>query len=115
MATQKKSPLLSRFTWFLGFLGWIPAHSSAASTEAYPPIDSSIISSANYEIRRLLCPDCGSVSDVVYLPERESFFVSTFQGDLWKIRSEEHTSELQSRPHLVCRLLLEKKKNIRAV
>src|SRR5690554_7757711 len=27
-------------------------------------------------------------------------------------RSEEHTSELQSRPHLVCRLLLEKKKKI---
>src|SRR3989442_1944799 len=25
------------------------------------------------------------------------------------IRSEEHTSELQSRPHLVCRLLLDKK------
>src|SRR5437870_8785368 len=28
-----------------------------------------------------------------------------------KFRSEEHTSELQSRGHLVCRLLLEKKKN----
>src|SRR3989442_4696813 len=28
------------------------------------------------------------------------------------LRSEEHTSELQSRPHLVCRLLLEKKKKI---
>src|SRR3989442_2482579 len=28
-------------------------------------------------------------------------------------RSEEHTSELQSRPHLVCRLLLEKKKTSR--
>src|SRR5439155_8299592 len=27
------------------------------------------------------------------------------------LRSEEHTSELQSRGHLVCRLLLEKKKN----
>src|SRR3989442_7311570 len=27
-------------------------------------------------------------------------------------RSEEHTSELQSRPHLVCRLLLEKKKQV---
>src|SRR3989442_2202600 len=27
-------------------------------------------------------------------------------------RSEEHTSELQSRPHLVCRLLLEKKNYI---
>src|SRR2546422_7868045 len=30
----------------------------------------------------------------------------------WRRRSEEHTSELQSRLHLVCRLLLEKKKNI---
>src|SRR5690625_6224038 len=28
----------------------------------------------------------------------------------WPPRSEEHTSELQSRGHLVCRLLLEKKK-----
>src|SRR3989442_13671294 len=31
------------------------------------------------------------------------------------MRSEEHTSELQSRPHLVCRLLLEKKKNNQTV
>src|SRR2546429_1435719 len=31
---------------------------------------------------------------------------------LWVGRSEEHTSELQSRLHLVCRLLLEKKKYI---
>src|SRR2546422_4865491 len=31
-----------------------------------------------------------------------------------KERSEEHTSELQSRLHLVCRLLLEKKKQARA-
>src|SRR5690554_7523422 len=30
--------------------------------------------------------------------------------DILLKRSEEHTSELQSRPHLVCRLLLEKKK-----
>src|SRR3712207_7204228 len=29
------------------------------------------------------------------------------------LRSEEHTSELQSRQYLVCRLLLEKKKTIR--
>src|SRR3989442_4988536 len=28
------------------------------------------------------------------------------------VRSEEHTSELQSRPHLVCRLLLEKKNTL---
>src|SRR2546429_7045198 len=31
-------------------------------------------------------------------------------GDPQEVRSEEHTSELQSRLHLVCRLLLEKKK-----
>src|SRR5437899_4636971 len=30
---------------------------------------------------------------------------------VWAKRSEEHTSELQSLRHLVCRLLLEKKKN----
>src|SRR5207253_9412465 len=39
-----------------------------------------------------------------------------FSPDKWqpgfpdRLRSEEHTSELQSRGHLVCRLLLEKKK-----
>src|SRR3712207_7929725 len=32
------------------------------------------------------------------------------QCSLWLQRSEEHTSELQSRQYLVCRLLLEKKK-----
>src|SRR3989449_7456706 len=32
-------------------------------------------------------------------------------GGLAEERSEEHTSELQSRLHLVCRLLLEKKKH----
>src|SRR5690606_41801186 len=31
------------------------------------------------------------------------------RGLLWIVRSEEHTSELQSRENLVCRLLLEKK------
>src|SRR2546429_2250860 len=33
-------------------------------------------------------------------------------NDCWAQRSEEHTSELQSRLHLVCRLLLEKKKTL---
>src|SRR5258708_4485201 len=33
----------------------------------------------------------------------------------WKQRSEEHTSELQSPDHLVCRLLLEKKKHAKIV
>src|SRR2546429_3081835 len=34
-----------------------------------------------------------------------------FGLSVFLLRSEEHTSELQSRLHLVCRLLLEKKKN----
>src|SRR2546425_9699480 len=33
------------------------------------------------------------------------------EADLGQLRSEEHTSELQSLAYLVCRLLLEKKKN----
>src|SRR2546429_2520275 len=47
-----------------------------------------------------------------------SFFASPHPSELYSrpcffasARSEEHTSELQSRLHLVCRLLLEKKKN----
>src|SRR5690625_1548552 len=46
--------------------------------------------------------------------ELEQFYlrwygVEEFKSILEQIRSEEHTSELQSRGHLVCRLLLEKK------
>src|SRR5258708_10164153 len=45
-------------------------------------------------------------------PELESSLLTYFRRDVprW-MRSEEHTSELQSPDHLVCRLLLEKKKN----
>src|SRR2546422_4514009 len=52
-------------------------------------------------------------------PELRRFFVAAGFNSVGiasaagagKARSEEHTSELQSRLHLVCRLLLEKKKN----
>src|SRR2546422_8401357 len=37
---------------------------------------------------------------------------STEDAEFYLVRSEEHTSELQSRLHLVCRLLLEKKKHL---
>src|SRR5690625_4344804 len=37
-------------------------------------------------------------------------FEGSINADRREIRSEEHTSELQSRGHLVCRLLLEQKK-----
>src|SRR5436305_15295113 len=41
---------------------------------------------------------------------RVDFYLRVAPAETDKNRSEEHTSELQSRPHLVCRLLLEKKK-----
>src|SRR5439155_19720222 len=46
-------------------------------------------------------------------PERPICRASIGSGKDMSIRSEEHTSELQSRGHLVCRLLLEKKKPVR--
>src|SRR5438045_7869806 len=44
--------------------------------------------------------------ELALMPHRDF----TFAVPIWKKRSEEHTSELQSLRHLVCRLLLEKKK-----
>src|SRR2546422_8190699 len=40
----------------------------------------------------------------------EALRLKELEEQLANLRSEEHTSELQSRLHLVCRLLLEKKK-----
>src|SRR5690554_7435894 len=47
----------------------------------------------------------GLIHEVKPVSEIVKDIISEFET-----RSEEHTSELQSRPHLVCRLLLEKKK-----
>src|SRR2546429_3862567 len=59
----------------------------------------------------LLTPD----GDVVRANVRDAYLpgvaLATVLGHCGRSRSEEHTSELQSRLHLVCRLLLEKKKS----
>src|SRR3712207_7341501 len=63
-----------------------------------------------------ICRICGSCPTTLSSPERlSSSFLSWVFSSItcrWAItrRSEEHTSELQSRQYLVCRLLLEKKK-----
>src|SRR3712207_8946728 len=68
---------------------------------------------------------CSVISSNCILPEKEPLtgpsFICTVEIKEFSptrsmvlipgIRSEEHTSELQSRQYLVCRLLLEKKKN----
>src|SRR5437899_8189244 len=48
--------------------------------------------------------------DVVQDPAVKGVVIATFAAQHY--RSEEHTSELQSLRHLVCRLLLEKKKQL---
>src|SRR3989449_7655717 len=50
----------------------------------------------------------GEEIEVDAAPDKERLAFRALSGS----RSEEHTSELQSRLHLVCRLLLEKKKNL---
>src|SRR5690625_5487338 len=53
---------------------------------------------------------------LIYLSERDKFTLQLVLRELLVVsqeRSEEHTSELQSRGHIVCRLLLEIKKQIK--
>ena len=64
---------------------------------------------------RVLAADLGVARSVVvevYRNLSANGYLESRRGGWTRVRprSEEHTSELQSRPHLVCRLLLEKKK-----
>src|SRR2546422_8329887 len=55
--------------------------------------------------------EAGIASGTIYLyfKTKDDILVRLFREKMAEWRSEEHTSELQSRLHLVCRLLLEKK------
>src|SRR2546422_1259423 len=57
-----------------------------------------------------LTPTTPSIASKEETMERREFLRQAAVGAAGLMRSEEHTSELQSRLHLVCRLLLEKKK-----
>src|SRR5207249_10061947 len=66
-------------------------------------------------LQRLPAPEAGAVLDVDavgarVLRDHEQLLHARLHQVLRLLRSEEHTSELQSRFDLVCRLLLEKKK-----
>src|SRR5438309_7709178 len=76
------------------------------STDDHQPARRVLIGTERHEARRIdrqLRGRSGRQGD----PGQSVFFLS-LEDDL--MRSEEHTSELQSQFHLVCRLLLEKKK-----
>src|SRR3989442_4611725 len=72
-----------------------------ATTEIYPLSlhDALPISGAALPASRASCNGIPGAADSA----------TASNAPTWNRRSEEHTSELQSRPHLVCRLLLEKK------
>src|SRR5690625_1012626 len=61
------------------------------------------------QVVRIVTP--GTLSDEALLEARQDNLLTAVsgRGGRFGLRSEEHTSELQSRGHLVCRLLLEKK------
>src|SRR5690625_1764982 len=89
------------------------------SCECVAQID---LESLTYEQREVQLGVCLIVSLGKFSKELENTYGKTFidfdekeqillfEKVGFKMRSEEHTSELQSRGHLVCRLLLEKKK-----
>src|SRR2546422_2659618 len=87
-----------------GILTWNSSISTVSTSTAFLRADRAASSNSAAEITASL--------------NRKSYFVLRTCG-FWRClsamasvwRSEEHTSELQSRLHLVCRLLLEKKKN----
>src|SRR2546422_8231785 len=88
-------------------------------TRRTPYLPVPVLPNATFEVvsaleeRRLVFPG------LLIQPEPKRFYPDSsliahlvgYLGEVAETRSEEHTSELQSRLHLVCRLLLEKKKN----
>src|SRR5438552_16503198 len=68
---------------------------------------------ATTEIYTLSLHDALPISDAEMRYARLDVHIGMFLSNL-VMRSEEHTSELQSPDHLVCRLLLEKKNHLRS-
>src|SRR5690625_6928341 len=68
-----------------------------------------------HDERMIVVPKIGDETDGTESGDQQATKIKINQATQAEIeqlpRSEEHTSELQSRGHLVCRLLLEKKKN----
>src|SRR5690554_2005642 len=79
------------------------SHSGGLTHAAFSPQGHFIATASEDATVRLWSPQ-GQIISVLEHPE--VVLQTVF------LRSEEHTSELQSRPHLVCRLLLEKKKHV---
>src|SRR3989442_6712927 len=73
-----------------------------------PPPFTTVVAPSGQILRAAANGDLDVV--ITHAPALEQRLLVAPGHALLHCRSEEHTSELQSRPHLVCRLLLEKKK-----
>src|SRR2546429_3008579 len=76
----------------------------------YPAVVSPVVEalrSRGYLLQQLPCPELAFAGVRRWWAVYEQYDTPAYRAHC---RSEEHTSELQSRLHLVCRLLLEKKK-----
>src|SRR3712207_8266198 len=84
--TLFRSSALGLARWLSKWFGWIPVFEVSNADPSSPLADSTVYTASTFI--------AGIVVALMVIPIQ---------------RSEEHTSELQSRQYLVCRLLLEKK------
>src|SRR5699024_12176116 len=81
----------------------------------YTTLFRSAVSAVIHGLEAQSTNDAEVLAQVLSLYHAEEYGLSTWAKTSASLRSEEHTSELQSRFDLVCRLLLEKKKKNRSV
>src|SRR2546422_8453757 len=81
-----------------------PNHTTSTATSSTSNSDSAYTNHQRYQPRSLMRPSSSFTNERGWYRWWFVYALSLLD------RSEEHTSELQSRLHLVCRLLLEKKK-----
>src|SRR5437773_9144848 len=79
-------------------------------SSAAGPDDPSQFAEARFEIGQIAQPESDRSCVELAGADRKRERIAKFEPELHQVRSEEHTSELQSHHDLVCRLLLEKKK-----
>src|SRR3712207_6867783 len=93
-------PGLRHVSWFL----------SPANRDAFHKDTCDLVPNNFSEVPSLMrrTTRCSLVLAAVSPPDRHGYFSLGTHADYVAARSEEHTSELQSRQYLVCRLLLEK-------
>lgn len=77
-------------SWLAGLLSALPLVAYSSEDANYPNLTSGTIRAAGVEMHRLLCPTCGKVRAIDYVPERNSFFLSTDQGDIWQVSAQGH-------------------------